>query len=133
MSGEMNLKILIQEMTPKLNEGEYVFLSVEDVNKIERSDTVFEFEEEEGTTVVMERNKADEYKLPYDFIASWITLQINSSLDAVGLTAAFSNKLASHDISCNVVAGFYHDHIFVNKDDAKKAIAALSILSKNYK
>lgn len=133
MSGEMNLKILIQEMTPKLNEGEYVFLAVDDVDKIKRSDTVFEFEEEEGTTVVMERQKADEYGYSYEYIAAWITLQINSSLDAVGLTAIFSNSLASHNISCNVVAGYYHDHIFVNKDDARKAIAALTILSKNYK
>ena len=57
-------------------------------------------------------------------------MEIHSSLDAVGLTAAFSNKLTSHGISANVVAGYYHDHIFVQKDKACLAIEALEELSK---
>jgi hypothetical protein len=49
-------------------------------------------------------------------------------LDAVGLTAAFSSKLAEHGISANVIAGYFHDHIFVQKEHAEKAIAALNEL-----
>ena len=56
-------------------------------------------------------NRADESGLSYESIFSKITLEIHSSLDAVGLTAAFSNKLTSYGISANVVAGYYHDHI----------------------
>ena len=42
--------------------------------------------------------KADALKLSYDYIASWITLTIHSSLDAVGLTAVFSTELSKHRV-----------------------------------
>ncbi len=131
MSGETDLTNLLKGMTPVLNEGDYVFVTVKNLDKIGRNDTICEFKEEEGTTIVIEKNKADTLKLNYTFIASWITLTIHSSLDAVGLTAAFSGALAKNDISCNVIAGYYHDHIFVDKKDAKKAMQTLTALSKN--
>jgi len=130
MAGETNLNTLIKGMTPKLNSGDYVFCTVNDVSKINRNDTICEFKEAEGTTIIMNRLKADALKLKYDYVASWITLTVHSSLDAVGLTALFSTELAKNDISCNVIAGYYHDHIFVNKKDADKAIDVLKNLSK---
>jgi hypothetical protein len=131
MSGEKDLKKLLKQMKPVLNSGEYVFATVSNFNGILRSDTLFEFKEEEGITIVLEKNKADTLKVPYQFICSWITLKIHSSLEAVGLTAAFSSALTNHQLSCNVVAGFYHDHIFVDPKDAQKALDVLTNLSKN--
>jgi uncharacterized protein len=69
-------------------------------------------------------------QLSYSFVAAWITLTVHSSLEAVGLTATFSKALAENNISCNVVAAYYHDHIFVDAKDAAKAMKILHILSE---
>ena len=130
MEGEKDLQKLLKNMKPVLNPGEYVFAVVKNLDNILRTDTLFEFKEKEAITLVLEKNKADTLKLSYQFISSWITLKVHSSLEAVGLTAAFSNALTKQKISCNVVAGFYHDHIFVDTKDAKKAIEVLTNLSK---
>lgn len=129
MAGETKLSQLIRHMTPKLNEGEYAFCTVTSLEGISRADTICEFKEEEGVTVIIEKSKADKLNLLYDYVASWISLEIHSSLEAVGFTAAFSNALAKYNIGCNVVAGYYHDHIFVNKDHVNKALEVLKKLS----
>ena len=132
MSGEKNMNKLVNEMSPKLNDGDYVFVTQKNLDNIDRKDTVCEFKEDEGTTIIIEQKKADHLNLHYQFIASWITLTIHSSLESVGLTAAFSNELAKYNISCNVIAGYYHDHIFVNKEDTNKAMEVLTSLSQNF-
>jgi hypothetical protein len=133
MSGEKKLFKLISGMKPKLNAGEYVFTMVKDFSKIDRMDTICEFKEEEGVTIVIDKNKADELNLKYNYVASWITLEVHSSLEAVGLTALFSAELTKFNISCNVIAGYYHDHIFVDEKDGNKAIKVLNDLSNNYR
>ena len=77
----------------------------------------------------MERNRADQLGLKYNFVASWITLEIHSSLNAVGLTSLFTTELANNGISCNVIAGYYHDHIFVSTKDSLKTLGILKHLS----
>jgi uncharacterized protein len=129
MSGETNLGILLKSMHPILNDGEYVFCTTKDPRIFKTSDVISFFKENEGITIILEKERADELGLEYTFIASWITLTVHSSLEAVGLTAAFASALSTENISCNVVAGFYHDHIFVDRKDALRAIDTLNKLS----
>lgn len=126
MSGETNLLKLLQTMQPRLHEGDYVFCTVPSLAGFETAQLAGMFKEEEGFTVIIAKALADKRLLPYSFIAAWITLTVHSSLEAVGLTAAFSSALAAEGISCNTVAAFYHDHIFVNRKDADRAMNILS-------
>ncbi len=125
MNGETNLAILLQTMQPSLHEGDYVFCTVSSLAGIDTGQLAGMFREEEGYTVIIEKTLADTMQLSYSFVAAWITLTVHSSLEAVGLTAAFSSALAAEGISCNTVAAFYHDHIFVNRKDAARAMAIL--------
>ena len=130
MNGQKDLSTLLKTMRPKLNPGEYVFCMVDDLKRIEIKNIILFFKEQEGNTIVITKEFADSLNLSYSFIASWITLTVHSSLEAVGLTAAFSNALADVGISCNVVAAFHHDHIFVDSKDAARAVETLNMLSE---
>jgi uncharacterized protein len=127
MTEETNLDILLKTMKPFHNEGDYVFCTT--TSKINIEDVIMLFTENEGTTLILTKENADLLELPYSFIAVWITLTAHSSLAASGFTAAFSTALAKEKISCNVVAAFYHDHIFVDKKDAEKAMEVLGKFS----
>lgn len=131
MAGETNISALIKNMTPVLNEGEYVFCTVTDPGKLALADVIGTFKEEEGLTIILNKTVADRLGLNYFYIAAWITLTIHSSLEAIGLTTAFSKALAEASISCNVVAAYYHDHIFVDKKDAEKAMDVLRQLTEH--
>jgi hypothetical protein len=129
MTGEANLDILLKTMKPKLNIGEFVFCAVKDLASVNLKDVVLVFKEEEALTIIVKKDVADTLNLDYSFVSSWITLTVHSSLEAVGLTAAFSKALSNNGVSCNVVAAFYHDHIFVDKKDAEKAMTVLNKFS----
>jgi hypothetical protein len=128
MTGETDLNKLLKTLKPRHNAGDYVFCVVKDPGTLRPDDILLLFREEEGATVILRKARADELQLAYSFVASWITLTVHSSLEAVGLTAAFATALAQKGISCNVVAAFYHDHIFVDKKDTQKAMAVLEKL-----
>jgi len=131
MSGEKDLKLLLQHMRPELNAGTYVFClcTKEELDQLAFREVLFCFREEEGTTAVVHKHIADAAGLKYSYICAWITLRVYSSLAAVGLTAAFSTALAQAGISCNVVAAYHHDHLFVPVQDAAQAMQVLSSLS----
>ncbi|MEO6981177.1 MAG: ACT domain-containing protein [Mucilaginibacter sp.] len=129
MAGETDLAALLRSMKPKLNEGDYVFCTVATLDNIDPKEIISLFKEEEGWTVILNKTLADSLGLSYTYIAAWITLTIHSSLESVGLTAAFATALGNEGISCNVMAAYYHDHIFVAKGDAGRAMEALQKLS----
>lgn len=113
-----------------LNDGDYVYSTTTSLNNINSCDVIAFFKEEEATTLILKKEAADKLNLEYNYVAAWITLTIHSSLEATRLTAAFATALAKENISCNVVAAYYHDHIFVAKKDAERAMAALKKLSE---
>ena len=129
MSGQTNLRTLLRTLTPVRQAGEYVFCTVEETAAPALALVLATFREAEGLTVVLRKETADQLGLPYDYVAAWITLTVHSSLAAVGLTAAFAQALAAENISCNVVAAYYHDHLFVALADAERALASLHQLA----
>ena len=129
MPGETDLQKLLQGMKPKLNEGEFVFCIVDSSEAANRLNPMCMFQETEGITVIIPKQQADDAALPYSAVCAWITLTVHSSLEAVGLTAAVSKALTEANISCNVVAAYYHDHIFIPVQDAKRAMTVLMNLS----
>ncbi len=132
MSGEKELNKLLASIAPLLSDEEYVFCSLVDPDpeRIEAMEAIGTFREQEGITVILNREKAEEQCIEYSGIFRCITLRVHSSLEAVGLTAAVATKLAEAGISANVVAGFFHDHIFVPSVDATAALSSLKELSE---
>jgi len=112
-----------------LNLGEYVFCSLEDINKTNIKNIICYFKESEGYSIIISKEEAIKNNLQFYFVSAWITLEINSALDSIGLTSAFSKELAKAGISCNVVATYHHDHIFV---PYMERLRAIKILSKMY-
>lgn len=129
MTGETNLSALLATLSPRLNPGEFVFCWVAQPTVVQVAAALGSFRESEGTTLILARAEADRLGLAYDYLAAWITLDVQSSLAAVGLTAAFATALAEETISCNVIAGYHHDHLFVAQADAERALAALQRLA----
>lgn len=128
MSGIKDLDILLSSMEPVLDERDFVFCTFPNFswNDISQFNPIGFFHEKEGVTLIILKDEADRKEIPYESVYKLISLNIHSSLDAVGLTAAFSTKLAEKGISANVVAAYYHDHIFVLEQKAEAAMAALS-------
>ena len=131
MDREKKEQTIFKKLNPKLNDGEYVFCSINNIDKIESNKIIGSFKEKEGVSIILSKKEAINLKLSYSFIAAWITLRVYSSLEDVGLTANFSNALNNNGISCNVISGYYHDHVFVNINDKDKAMNILKNLSVN--
>ncbi|KAF0865088.1 ACT domain-containing protein [Pseudomonas sp. LD120] len=129
MAGETSLATLLRSMSPQLNDGQYVFCSITDRSLLQDCEVLGSFQEREGLTVILQRQQAERLGLSFDYVAAWITLDVHSALDAVGLTAAFAGALGQAGISCNVIAGYYHDHLFVGQADATRAMTVLQQLA----
>ena len=115
-------------LKPFINQGQYVFVLIDEIDKLNQDEILCSFKENEKYSLVIKKEYADKYNLSYDFVAAWISLGLNSSLDSVGLTYEFSRALAEQKISCNVIAGYNHDHIFVDHRDKEKAYEILNKL-----
>jgi len=130
--GETSLDNLLANLCPVLAENRYVFVTLPD----SLSPSLYEqalcvFKETEGTTFILDADLADQLGYAYDGYYRQIICKVHSSLEAVGMTAAISTQLAAHGISANVVAAYFHDHIFVPEKSAEKAVALMEQLADN--
>jgi uncharacterized protein len=130
MNGETDLQKLLKNLQPERNPGEYVFCQVDSYEKAAALNPLCLFQEREGVSVILPKQQADDIGLLYSSVCAWITLRVHSSLEAVGLTAAVSMVLTEEKISCNVVAAYSHDHLFIPIVDADRALRALLAFSK---
>ncbi|HYY11501.1 MAG TPA: ACT domain-containing protein [Kineosporiaceae bacterium] len=130
MTGERDLQVLLRTASPRRVDGEYVYTRLDPGVAVPAgAHPVVTVTEREGLTLVLPRAEADALGLPYGFVAAWITLEVHSALEAVGLTAAFSAALTREGIPANVVAGYTHDHVFVPVARASDALRALATLA----
>lgn len=120
-----HLPTLLRSMSPVHNPGVYVFTSLPAGVAIDPQHIIASIREPEGLSVVLAEADAVRLNRPIHYRAAWLTLTVHSDLQAVGLTAAVSGALAQAGISCNVVAGAHHDHLFVPFALADAAMAAL--------
>ena len=126
-----DLNLLLQTMEPQLQDGSFVYVLSDGNPDITDRRVIASVREAEGLSLIVEKSFAIEQGLQPHFECAWITLNVNSDLAAVGLTAAFASALGNARISCNVVAGLHHDHIFVPVAQAHAALDVLRGLQQN--
>ncbi|KGD95722.1 MULTISPECIES: ACT domain-containing protein [Rhizobium/Agrobacterium group] len=131
MSGVTDLSKLLASLEPTLLDGEFVYTTVphEKLDDYLPLKPIGMFFEAEGLTLILPNASAVQAGLAVSAPLRCITMMVHSSLDAVGMTAAMASALTKEGISANVVAAYYHDHIFVPAVDADRAVAALKALS----
>ncbi len=135
MTGLTHLPKLLAELEPSLHPSKFVFCSLPNATlaSVCHLDPICTFQESEGLTVVVPEATAANHSVDSSPPFACITITINSSLEAIGLTAAMAKALAEVGISANVVAAYHHDHVFVPAGRAEDAMAALLALQHRSK
>lgn len=131
MGGEQNLDILLRTMTATLHDGVHVFATVAKGQVPSGPHAVMRFEEQEGKTLILLQQEAEVYGIRYEFPCRMITLNVHSSLEAVGFIARIATELAKRGMGVNPVSGFYHDHLFVPLGREQEAMAILADIARS--
>ena len=123
MAGETDLAAMLRGLRPRLDPRRFSFETHAEMTLADGAarHPIGLFQEAEGLTLIVEGGTG-----PY---FSMITLGIHSNLEAVGLTAAVSTALAASGISANMVAAYFHDHVFIAEADAGEALSVLEGLA----
>lgn len=131
MTGETKLAALLAGMRPFLQPGIFVFCTIPNSQAVPQGvEPVMLFREAEGITLILREEEADAAGLAKIFPCRMITLEIHSSLEAVGFLAAITARLAAAGMGVNPVSAFYHDHLFVPSGRAEEAMAILREMAK---
>ena len=128
MSGEQNLATLLSAMSCILHNDIFVFSTLSDETVPEGLNEVMRFREAEGTSLILAEKTARAHGLDYEYRCRMITLNVHSSLDAVGFIAKIATALAAADMGVNRFLLFFHDHLFVpagREGDALRIIEKL--------
>ena len=131
MTGETDLNTLLRSLKADLIDGIFVFATVPTGQIPPDLAPRMMFQEAEGTTLILLKDAAQAADLPYEFSSRMITLNIHSSLDAVGFMARIATALGNEGMGVNPVAGFYHDHLFVPNGREQDALRILSQIAKD--
>lgn len=133
MSGETNLSVLLRDMQFLMHDNVFVFclsdLSFKDAANL---NPIMMFHEKTKTSLILPEHEANAHGLEYAGLYKMITLDIHSSLEAIGFFAAITSALAENGISVNPVAAHHHDHLFILQDDAARALNILKDLRATY-
>ena len=124
-----DLARLLRELRPRLHEGTFAFCALPPGEAVPAG-AIGSFRESEGVTVIVPLAEARSAGLAPVFEAAWITLDVHSALEAIGLSAAVARALVDVGIPCNIVAALHHDHLFVPADLASEALRALLDLAR---
>ena len=130
MTGETDLRKLLGSMSPELAPGVHVFVTLPPGAPVpDALNPVMIFREREGVTLILLEETAKSADLTASFRCRMITLNIHSSLQAVGFLAAITARLAAAGMGVNPVSGYFHDHLFVPADRAEEAMSLLQKLA----
>jgi len=121
---------MISGMTPVVRPGLFVFITTNDPALVAllSSKAISTFREDEGLSMLIPVELAQKSMLNVESPMRCITLNVFSSLEGVGLTAAVSSALGDNGIPCNMVAAFHHDHVFVPSEMCDQAMEVLILL-----
>lgn len=131
--GETSLLKLLSTLTTTLHEPTYVFITIpptQPLPPIPLPSIQLIFQETEGTTVITTLELATSHQLSYSFPCKMITLNVQSSLDAVGFMAVIATRLADSGMGVNPVSAFFHDHLFVPVGREAEAVVILGQLAE---
>lgn len=105
---EKNLQQLLRTMQPSLLEGTYAFVTVAHGKPTPPGlAPLMTYREPEGLTLLLDEKDLAKSGLPHAFFCCGISLNVNSSLSAVGFLAAVSERLAKAAMSINIVSAFH--------------------------
>lgn len=141
-TGETSLSKLLQTLKVTLHPETYTFITLPptftgQVDFNPNVQMLFRESAEGSTTLILKGGSLEQLQTYTDSGAEissvkWrmLTLNVHSSLEAVGFMAVVSKVLAERGVSCNVVAGWFHDHVFVQREKADEAVEALKRLAE---
>ena len=127
---QTDLSEVLKALTVSCDDVSYGFVSVENTQFKFEEGMLGTFQEKEGVTIIATNEYLAKNGLQSEALFAKLTVDVETSLQMVGLTAVLSTTLAKNGISANVVAGYFHDYIFVQYDLRQKALETLNSLKE---